>query len=126
MPPKTKSSVRILPIPKVLLNDLKTLKNEMKQYIDYNDNWFAFGGSLPLADTTIQNHNLYNTKKARLKNIRIHDFRHSCASLLISNNASIALVAKYLGHSNITTTLNTYTHMFKNEFNDIINVIDNL
>ena len=35
---------------------------------------------------------------ARVKDIRIHDFRHSCASLLIDSGANITLVAKYLGH----------------------------
>lgn len=61
-----------------------------------------------------------------LKNIRIHDLRHSCASLLINQGVSISLVAKFLGHSNIATTLNTYTHLFKNEFDDIINIINKL
>ncbi len=65
-------------------------------------------------------------KLAKVKTIRIHDFRHSCASLLINNGASITLVAKYLGHSNITTTLNTYTHLFKNELDDMIETINNL
>ena len=66
------------------------------------------------------------TQKANLKQIRIHDFRHSCASLLINSGVSIALVAKYLGHSNISTTLNTYTHMFKTEMEEITKIIENL
>ena len=70
--------------------------------------------------------NIEIVKDAKIKRIRLHDFRHSCASLLINNGASIALVAKYLGHSDISTTLNTYTHMFKNEMSDIINIINNL
>lgn len=36
------------------------------------------------------------SKKAKLKKIRIHDFRHSCASLLINNGANVTIVAKYL------------------------------
>ena len=59
-----------------------------------------------------------------LKNkFRIHDFRHSCASLLINNGANITMVAKYLGHTKIDETLNTYSHMFKNKLNDIVNTI---
>ena len=42
----------------------------------------------------------------------MHDFRHSCASLLINNGANVTVVAKYLGHANIEQTLNTYSHMF--------------
>jgi integrase len=67
-----------------------------------------------------------NEKAASLPHIRIHDFRHSCASLLINNGASIILVSKYLGHSNISTTLNTYSHLYKNQFDEIVNTIDNL
>ena len=50
-------------------------------------------------------------EKAGIKNIRIHDFRHSHASLLINSGASIVLVAKRLGHKDITMTLNTYSHI---------------
>ena len=64
-----------------------------------------FGGIEPLKDTTIEAHKNKNCKLSGVKQIRIHDFRHSCASLLIKNGASISLVAKYLGHSDISTTL---------------------
>lgn len=126
LPPKTKSSIRILPMPKCLLDDIKMLYNEYSKYDNFEKNWFVFGGIYPLADTSIQVHSDRNCKLGNVKHIRIHDFRHSCASLLINNGSSITLVAKYLGHSNISTTLNTYTHMFKNEFDDIINTINNL
>lgn len=52
-------------------------------------------------------------KKTGVKQIRIHDFRHSCASLLINNGANVTIVAKYLGHSKIDETLNTYSYVFK-------------
>lgn len=57
--------------------------------------------------------------RANLRKIRIHDFRHSCDSLLINQGSSITLVSKYLGHSNIDTTLNIYTQMYKNELENI-------
>ena len=40
--------------------------------------------------------------------------------------ADITLVAKFLGHSKIEETLNTYSHMFKNKLNNIVSIIDNL
>ena len=46
--------------------------------------------------------------------------------MLINNGADITLVAKFLGHSKIDETLNTYSHMFKNKLDNIINIIDNL
>ena len=64
--------------------------------------------------------------KSGVKEIRTHDFRHSCASLLINNGASVVMVAKYLGHTKIEETLNTYSHMFKSKLDDLISIIDNL
>lgn len=46
-----------------------------------------------------------------LKRIRFHDLRHSCASNLLSNGASIKEIQEWLGHSNISTTANIYTHL---------------
>ncbi len=124
--PKTKSSCRVLPIPNNVLESLKTLYSNAKKYTDFNNNWFVFGNSLPFRETTIQVNKNKACKLANVKQIRIHDFRHSCASLLINKGASIALVSKYLGHSNISITLNTYTHMYKSELESIIQVLDNL
>lgn len=124
--PKTKNSCRVLPIPKNVLESLKTLYNNAKQYTDFNKNWFVFGNSLPFRETTIQVNKNKACKLAGVKQIRIHDFRHSCASLLINKGASIALVSKYLGHSNISITLNTYTHMYQSELDNMIKIIDNL
>lgn len=61
---------------------------------------------------------------ARVKDIRIHDFRHSCASLLIDSGANITLVAKYLGHTKIDETLNTYSHMYQNRLDTIVSIIE--
>lgn len=124
--PKTTSSNRVLPIPEELVNDLKTLKEEQKKYTNYRDNWFIFGCELPLGDDAIRKRKNKNCIKSGVKIIRLHDFRHSCASLLINNGADITLVAKYLGHSKVDETLNTYSHMYKNKLNNIINIIDGL
>ena len=48
--------------------------------------------------------------------MQLHDFRHSCASLLINSGANISVVCKYLGHSDINETLNTYSHMFDSAY----------
>lgn len=66
------------------------------------------------------------TQLAEVKQIRIHDFRHSCASFLINNGANITVVAKYLGHTKIKETLNTYTHLFNSALNEVVDLIDKL
>ena len=46
-----------------------------------------------------------------LRKIRFHDLRHSCASLLIANGISMKQIQEWLGHSNFSTTANTYSHL---------------
>ena len=67
-----------------------------------------------------------NCKLADVPQIRIHDFRNSCASLLVNNGANITVVAKYLGHTKIEETLNTYSHMYSTALDSVVSVIDNL
>ena len=82
--------------------------------------------NIPITNSRLRDRKNQLCQKANLKQIRIHDFRHSCASLLINNGANITMVAKYLGHTKIDETLNTYSHMFKNKLNDIVNTINKL
>ena len=124
--PKTKSSVRNLPMPSILVNDFKELYNKATSMYGFNNNWYVFGIDEPIGPSPIRTRKNRNCRLAKVKQIRTHDFRHSCASLLINNGANITLVAKYLGHTKIDETLNTYSHMYKNKLDDIINIIDNL
>lgn len=50
-------------------------------------------------------------KKHGLRKIRFHDLRHSCASLLYANGVSLREIQEWLGHSDISTTSNIYTHL---------------
>lgn len=124
--PKTESSNRTLPIPNKLIGSLEQLKETAKKKKYFSNTWFVFGDELPFRETTIQKRKNHYCKLAGVKQIRIHDFRHSCASFLINNGASIVLVSKYLGHSKISTTLDTYTHLYKNELLEVSNIIDTL
>ena len=83
-----------------------------------------FGNIDPLSATTLLDRKTKNAFISRVKDIRIHDFRHSCASLLIDSGTNITLVAKYLGHTKIDETLNTYSHMYQNRLDTIVNIIE--
>ena len=50
-------------------------------------------------------------KKHGLRQIRFHDLRHSCANVLISNRVPLIEVQQWLGHSNISTTADIYSHL---------------
>ena len=92
---QTEKSNRILPIAEILFRDLKQLYEEQKQFADFNDNWFIFGGFIPITFYQMRHKNIEITKEAKIKRIRLHDFRHSCSSLLINNNANIAVCLLY-------------------------------
>ena len=124
---KTRDSRRIVPITKVLLNNLKMLyEQDKKDYYGFNDDFFVVSDAKPIADSNIYLRRTKLATLAGLKVIRIHDFRHSCASLLINNGVNVTLVAKYLGHTKIEETLNTYSHMFSTALDSVVSVIDNL
>lgn len=124
--PKTKSSIRLLKMSQVLTYDLKMMKNEAEKIPGFNDDFFVVSDAKPIADSNIYLRRTKLATLAGLKVIRIHDFRHSCASLLINNGANVTLVAKYLGHTKIEETLNTYSHMFSTALDSVVSVIDSL
>lgn len=66
-------------------------------------------------------------KKARLpKSIRFHDLRHTCAMLMIKQGIHPRIVMEILGHSQISTTMNTYGHVLPEVQRDAVNVLDRL
>ena len=126
-PPKTAKSNRVLPLTKVLLNDLEMLKKSDSELLfGFNDSYFVIGDIAPQISSTITAKKNRNCGLAGVKQIRIHDFRHSCASLLIYKGANINTVSKFLGHTKIEETLNTYTHLYKNALTDITSLIDDM
>ena len=124
--PKTRSSIRTLPLTDKLIQHLKEIKEIDSKNPNFNEDWFVVGNVKYLPITNLINRKNKNCKLAGLKQIRLHDFRHSCASLLISKNSNAAIVAKYLGHSKIEETLNTYTHFFQSDLDKIVEILDNI
>ena len=49
--------------------------------------------------------------KAGLRRIRLHDLRHTAASLLLSQGVAARVLMEILGHTQISVTLNTYSHV---------------
>lgn len=110
---KTKGSTRRIKIDNILMAQINQLKDFYKSvYEDYNNNFFVFGGKKPLSPTTLERKKNHYCELAKVKRIRIHDFRHSHATLLLSKNIPISEISQRLGHSDINMTINTYSHLF--------------
>lgn len=65
-------------------------------------------------------------KKAVVQEIRIHDLRHTSASILIQKGASIKGVQAWLGHADVRITLDNYSHLFPNDLDEIAKKMDEL
>lgn len=127
-PPKTSTSNRVLPMPQIVSKRLSELHDLFIGDKTYSSEWFMFGGRVPLSDSTITLRKNAYFEKAGIPPIRLHDFRHSCASYLINNLGSdnIILISRYLGHKDIAMTLNRYSHLYRSKLIDLVESIDKL
>ena len=121
--PKTNSSIRYYPYVK----DIKDMFLELKKEKKLKKNDFVFINKKKnkvIGETTIRR-NLDNyILKAKLPYIKIHGFRHSCATYLINNNVDPKDIASWLGHSSVDTTLRVYAHLLPVRKENIKNLID--
>ena len=114
-PPKNKSSIRTLQIPLPLVKILKEHKKGQMQLPNFSEDNRVLGDSKCLRDTTIQKRNMLYSSLAKVKTIRIHDFRHSHASLLANMGINIQEVARRLGHKKVEITWDIYSHLYPKE-----------
>lgn len=63
-------------------------------------------------------------KEARLPKVRIHDLRHTCATLLIAQGAHAKAIQRHLGHSSIQITFDTYGHLLPDEQDRVADALD--
>ena len=117
---KTKSSYRTLPLVKPFEDALLRIKAEQARnrklcgrgydtsHLDYI-NLNPVGKLIKPGYLTQQFPHFL--EKHGLRRIRFHDLRHSCASLLYAHGVSLKEIQEWLGHSDISTTGNIYTHL---------------
>lgn len=117
---KTESSNRILPLLPQARRVLEELRQRIAQnkkilgkaYLTEDEEYVCVDniGRLILPNRLTENF-VSILKKHKLKHIRFHDLRHSCASVMIANDVGIKQIQEWLGHSNFATTANIYTHL---------------
>lgn len=114
--PKTAKSKRTIDIDDNLVKILKTYIEKLYK-LDDDDRVFP-------RTRSIYEYEIKRIANAvGLKNIRVHDLRHSHASLLINFGVNVVAISKRLGHENVQTTLNIYSHLYPNTNSDMMSLL---
>lgn len=117
--PKTTKARRPLPLPAELVSELLALREQQKEqkrrlgdrYHDL-DLVFAQPNGKPLHAHNIARRDFREVlKRAGLPRIRFHDLRHSAATIHLQNGTHPKVVQELLGHSTVSMTLDTYSHV---------------
>lgn len=116
---KNPTSVRCIAIPDFLYQEIMNYIDKLYG-IQPDDRIFYFTKS------GIEKEIKEVADKAGMEPIRLHDLRHSHASLLIENKIPITDISKRLGHKNPRITLETYAHLYKRSDQPIADALDNI
>lgn len=143
---KTKNSInRKIKMSATLRKQLEEYVDHIKSYTDYSNKWFLFGCSRYMPRTTIDRYKnyyfkLYNsTHEDKIKEISIHEFRHSHVSLLINefvksskekhikvdSGKFFIMMSSRLGHT-VETMQRVYMHLLPSIQDEIVDLLDNL
>ena len=116
--PKTKQSVRMIEIPEFL-------KQEIKDFVDGHYGMPNDERLFPIVQEAVQHKMKRHIAKAGVKNIRVHDLRHSHVAYLINKGIEPLLIKERVGHKDIRITLNTYGHLYPNQQRRVADLLDN-
>ncbi len=116
--PKTVRSRRTLALPASIASSLREHRDrQLKERVVAGDKWtetdlvFTTPTGKPIEATKISKDFHRHLDRAGLAQRRFHDLRHSCATFLLVQGVSPRVVMEVLGHSQISLTMNTYTHV---------------
>lgn len=139
MEPKTEKSRRVLPLPSLLTTALRAhrsrqLEDRLALGSDWQETRFVFASTIgtPLEprnlnrtfDTLLEKANKELGESEKLPKIRLHDLRHSCATLLLAQGVPQRTLMEILGHSQISLTMNTYSHVLPEMTRAAVGVMD--
>ncbi|MDP9373215.1 MAG: site-specific integrase [Chloroflexota bacterium] len=131
--PKTEQSRRTLPLPAVLVAVLRAHRvRQLEERLAMGERWHEQGlvfpstVGTPLEPRNVTRHYKQLLKRASLPDVRFHDLRHSCATLLVAQGVHPRLVMEYLGHSQISLTMNTYAHVLPEAQREVASLMDTL
>ncbi len=117
--PKTQTSIRDIALPDFLISEFKEYSNRC-----YDTSSGTRVIQISVSDLKYKKDKYL--KLAGLPYIRIHDFRHSHAALLVELGENPLLIAARLGHADIKMTLNTYAHLYPNKQKELAGKLNDL
>jgi integrase len=116
--PKTKKSERSIPVPKILIPELKEYKQEQQKSrkvvnIELKDTDYVFNNGIaePLEASNLRTRFYNLIKKSKIDKANIHSLRHTYATRLLELGERPEVVKELLGHSSISITLDLYAHV---------------
>ena len=133
--PKTARSRRTLPLPTEVAAQLRAhrtrqLEERLKAGADWQgETWelvFADAFGKPLDSRMLRHWFKGHLQRAALPDMRYHDLRHSCASLLVAQGVHPRIVMEILGHTQIAMTMNTYSHAIPESTREALGRLDML
>lgn len=117
-PPKTARSRRTVPLPDVCTAALRAHRlAQQRERLALGPAWqdfelvFTTGLGTPIEPRNINRSFDAPCRRAGVRRLRLHDLRHTCASLLLAQGVPARVVMETLGHSQIAVTMNLYTHV---------------
>jgi len=131
VPPKTAKSRRSIGLSRIAIDALrrhKLVQDEQKRTwtLDY-DLVFPNDVGEPRRSRNVINRCFERVKKkANLPDIRFHDLRHTCATLLFTKGVHPKIVQEMLGHSSISITLDTYSHVLPNMQSEAVRAMEDI
>lgn len=129
---KTKTSNRTISMSETVEKILRRVKklqaeNKMRLGQKYHrdlDLVFPRADGYFTCDTTFREFVNKRLEEAGIEHYKIHSFRHTCATSLFNEKIDIKKVSKWLGHSCIGITLDTYTHVLPQHLEEVANAQD--
>lgn len=118
-PPKTRKSRRVITLPPKIVDTIREYEGHLYD-LQPGDRLFPFTKSY------FHQQMAKGCDKAGMEKIRLHDLRHSHASMLIHMGEPILLVSERLGHEDIETTLRTYGHLYPSASSEAVRKMDAL
>ncbi|MEE8507034.1 MAG: site-specific integrase [Kiloniellales bacterium] len=129
--PKSRQSRRTVALPQtvidaVRLHRARQLQERLLAGSRWQDHGLVFSTTIgtPMDTRNLTRHFRKALRNAGLPLQRFHDLRHSCASLLLAQGVHPRVVMEILGHSQISLTMNTYSHVIDKLQHDAAAQID--